>query len=388
MRLILLVLMTLVVSGCSYQKLAEQPPAVSIPINHQIFDTTEVSVTSEAELFYLTPSQQSNFFAYFNKEISKGKLKHEAISDYLLKHLTNFSYYGETLAASQALGQEKGNCMSLAILTTALAKLVGVEYGYREVITLPVYKKQNNLILSSIHLQTKLFNPEPSDIVLKSVAGRSGILIDYFPNASNIKSRYLRYPQFIAMYYKNIASDALVEDQLSVAYANAMRAYHFDGGNPEVLNLMAVIHRRAGDEQTAEQIYQTARAIDEDNLSLLSNHITLLNSQQRQEEVLALRKQIDKLDDRNPYSWLEQAYVAHNQGKMRDAERYYKKTLELAPYVNQAYFGLYQVYMSKDQEHRAKATLAQALEWTHDNRERKQLKYKLYGRNIMLKANE
>jgi len=371
-------------AGCSYQTSVAQREQIEIPFNFDLFQTDKISIISEQSLFELTPKQQAKFLAFFERKVLTGKLKHEAISDYLLQHLNNFTYYGDTLTAQEAFEQNKGNCMSLAILTTALAKLVGVESGYREVITSPVYEKHNNLILSSIHVQTKLFDPSTNDGVIKNVALREGISIDYFPASGNIKSKFIHYPQFIAMYFKNVASDALIKGDFNKAFAYAERAYQYDGGNPEVLNLLAVIHRRAGDSITAEAIYQRARANDDDNLSLLSNYITLLENQQRHLEAVNLRQKIRRIEDPNPYIWLEQAYMAHNAGQLKQAEYYYEKTLALAPYVSQAYRGLYQIYMGKDQVHRAKATLAQALEWTHGTLERQQLKYKLYGRNNTL----
>ncbi|WP_448551959.1 tetratricopeptide repeat protein [Thalassotalea montiporae] len=386
MRSLAVLIFVFMVVGCSNHyggqanQVNQKNAAQALPIAYHLFNPQTVDITSEKALFSLSAAQQQQFLDYYNKALAHGDDKHKIISDYLLSKLSNFTYYGETHTASQAMASLEGNCMSLAILTTALARLVGVDLAFREVLTLPVFEKQNNLVLSSIHVQTKLF-AAPSEGSLSSIFANAGVVIDYFPDSSNIKSRYLKYHQFVAMYYKNIATDALVAGDLETAFANAITAYQYDPASVEVMNLLAVVHRRKGDEYTAEQIYKYAMKRAPNNLSLLSNYATLLSMQQRTKEANRLQEKMAKLEDPNPYSWLDQAYLAQQQGNHQQAIAFFNRTIELAPYVNQAYVGLYQVHMAKGHEARAKNAIAKALDWTYEQSERRQLKYKLYGRN-------
>lgn len=386
MRSLAVLIFIYMVVGCSHQygnQANQTNVEQELPIAYHLFNPQAVDVSSEQALFSLSNAQQQQFLDYYNKALAQGKDKHKIISDYLLSKLSNFTYFGETYTASQAMASLEGNCMSLAILTTALARLVGVDLAFREVLTLPVFEKQNNLILSSTHVQTKLF-AAPSKGGLSSIFANAGVVIDYFPDSRNIKSRYLKYHQFVAMYYKNIATNALVAGDLETAFANALTAYQYDHASVEVMNLLAVIHRRKGDVYTAEQIYKYAMKREPNNLSLLSNYAALLSMHQRTKEANELRQKMGKLEDPNPYSWLEQAHLAQQQGNYQQAIAFYNRTIELAPYVNQAYVGLYRVYMAKGHEARAKNAIARALDWTYNQSERRQLKYKLYGRNKAL----
>lgn len=387
MRLTLIALTLASLIGCNATHVEPSQPKPQISFNQTLYPTANIDVIDEEALFSLTPEQQASFLIYVDNKLAKGKLKHEAISDFLIERLANFTYFGDTLTASQALAQNQGNCMSLAILTTALAKLVGIEYAYREVITMPVFEKQNNILLSSIHVQTKLFNESTNDMGIPGIVSRPGIVIDYFPEPDNIKSKYLRYPQFLAMYYKNIASGALIANQSDTAFAYAKRAFELDEHNPEILNLMAIIHRRAGDEVTAESIYKTAMSLDDSNISLLSNYIVLLIAQGRKMEAMVLKEQLTQLDDTNPYAWLDLAYIAHQNGELNRAEKFYKKTIFIAPYVRAAHIGLFNIYDAQGREQMAEDALLDALEWANGKKERKQIKYKLYGRNQAIEAN-
>jgi len=75
------------------------------------------------------------------------------------------------------------------------------------------------------------------------------------------------------------------------------------------------------------------------------------------------------------------SYLAHGANKKNKAQHYYQKVIDKAPYVHQAYFGLYQIYLADNKRRRAKAILKDGLKWTHDIKQRSIYKYKLFGEN-------
>ena len=383
MTLTLAFLLVLLVSSCSNitnsQQAKSVEQAVKIPINYSLFPYIENEQLNKEDIFFLTQEQQEEFSILFDKKIVKGYEPHKALSEVLKERLTNFTYYGETYDATTTIRLNKGNCMSLAVLTTAYAKYLGLDFSYRKVSTLPIYTKKDDVILSSSHVQTLIY--DPSFIADKDAFYffNPAVVIDYFPSNSNRTGQMFSYETFLAMYYKNIAADALTEKDLNKSFLYANKAYKYDPENIEVINLLAVIHRRTGDLKTAEAIYKAGIDKGEDSIALLSNYIMLLKSQQRTEEVNTLQNKLNKLDDPDPYQWLGEAYTAQKIGKSRQAEFYFKKALKKAPYLNQAYMGLYKIYVKQDKLDKAQAMLIKALEWTYELDERKLYKYKLYN---------
>ncbi len=110
----------------------------------------------------------------------------------------------------------------------------------------------------------------------------------------------------------------------------------------------------------------------------MNNYIFLSKKQNNEKKVAELTKTLENLNDPNPYTWLEQAYIAKKNQQYSKAIRYFMRTLDTAPYVHQAYIGLYQVYLAKHQPIKAKKMLKKALEWTHEFEQRKMYKMKLY----------
>ncbi len=385
-------MLTLVLSACSTKSVNSPQPQIAkqqinIPINDSLFIQTKTTQLNEQAIFSLTLEQQNKFLLKFNKHISLGFKPHTALYEILKEKITDFTYYGETYNAATVMELNKGNCMSLAILTTAYAKLVGLEFSYRVVHTLPIFSKKDDLVLSSSHVQTIIYDPTfvPDESFFYLSTPR--IAIDYFPNKWNRKGKAYSYNAFIAMYYKNLAGDALVEKDLSKSFVYANKAYEYDTKNIDTINLLAVIHRRAGDIKTAEEIYKVALDIGKPNISLLSNYIMLLKSQQRMEEVAVLQNKMNKLDDMNPYQSLGEAFNARRSGNIKQAEVFFKKTLKKAPYLNQAYMGLYHIYVKQQEMDKAQEMLIKALEWTYELDEKKLYKQKLYSISQMIAKN-
>jgi Tfp pilus assembly protein PilF len=350
-----------------------------VPVNRELFLEDDKEINIQKDIFMLSLPQQTSFLSEISKKQDQGFKLHEALEAVLSSKLSNFTYYGKTYNAEKTMRLNSGNCMSLAILTTAYAKLLGLDFSYRKVNTIPVFQRENNLILSSSHVQTIIYDADfiedPNEIYIQ----KPGVVIDYFPDTNNRVGMSFGESTFTSMYYRNLAAGALVDNELAKAFTLAEIAHDFDQRNVEAINLLAVIHRRAGDDFSAEMIYQAGFEIEKSSLALMSNYIMLLRKQKRYEEASIYQNKLDDLDDPNPYHWLEQAYMAEKYQRTNKAVYYYQKALKSAPYLNQAYMGLYKIFREKGHILKAKSMLSKALEWTYEIEQRKQYKQKLYS---------
>ena len=152
---VITLLLVFVIAGCT-QSPKTTPSQLQKPttlLNHALF--TPITVIDEASIFHLPDNEKRAFEAYVQKAQARQVRKDRIIAHYLESKLDHFSYDGATLSASAALKQKEGNCISLAILTQAYANLLGIETGFSEVATMPVYKRQGQTILISSHFKTK-----------------------------------------------------------------------------------------------------------------------------------------------------------------------------------------------------------------------------------------
>jgi tetratricopeptide (TPR) repeat protein len=362
--------------GCSSieEHRSDKAPIV---LNTNLFNPLS-TVVSEQELYHLTEQQQQEFLSFYQLQISKGYLPHLAIHRFFESKLTNFTYYGKTYIASKAMLESSGNCMSLAILTTALSRLVGVEMDYRKMHSLPIYEKHGNIILSSSHVQSLLYDPSFVPDEEYFYLSRPGIVIDYFPQEGNLRSKRVDSNVFLAMYYVNKAAEYYIESALDNAFAYAQEAYRLDSESTSAMNLLALLHKKRGDEATAERLYLAALESSDVNISVMDNYVSLLKKQGKLSEARKVKQRIENIYDPNPYHWLEKAQLARQQNEYEDAERFYRKTIKLAPYVKQAYLELHEVYLLQDKKQQAITTLQQSLLWVHEPEQKRKYKRQLY----------
>ncbi|BDX05642.1 tetratricopeptide repeat protein [Planctobacterium marinum] len=295
---------------------------------------------NEADIFRLTAEQEADFKAWFYDPIRIDEPVHDRVYYYLDKYTDGFDYRGNTYNATQAMTHKAGNCLSLAIMTTALAKIVGVEVGYQLVNATPVYKKRNNVLLLSYHVRTFLYDPSwrPKKDVITLIRPR--LIVDYFPNRYDVPGDEISEQQFMGMYYRNLAADALLQDQLSEAFWFAEKALSLAANDAENINMMAVIYRRLQEDDLAEAFYQYGMAAAENNTNLLSNYAVMLEAQNRPEQAELIRQKLLEFPDSNPYAWIKLGHDAFLEGQHGRAISYYQRAMALAPYLDEIYFGL------------------------------------------------
>ena len=365
-------------SGCSSTETHQLSEKHTVQLNIGLFIPI-TSVISETELYTLTEEQQQKFLHFYQSKISTQYLPHEIIEQFLSSQLSNFTYYGKTYTAHEAMLKNTGNCMSLAILTTALSKIVGIDMDYRQMNSLPVYEKHGNVILSSSHVQSVLYDPTfvPDDELV--YIRKPAVVIDYFPQEDNISSNtIINSTQFLSMYYVNKAAEFYIEQNFDHAFAYASQAYSLNIESISAMNLLALLHKKRGDEKTAEELYIAAMTSKDKNISVLDNYVSLLKSQGRLNRAKLVMQRLDNMYDPNPYHWLEKAQFARRKKEYKAAERYYRKVIKLAPYVKQAYVELYDIYLVQDKKLQAITTLQKSLPWIYEAKQKRKFKKQLY----------
>ncbi len=132
-RICLAAFLVVSLSSCSSHKKSPLPTKEfkNIALNSGLFDDTSKQESFSDDIFYLTPEQKTEVLTQVNKRIALGEPKYEALSKVLQSRLGNFTYYGETYSAEETTRLNKGNCMSLAVLTGAFAEAIGLEYSFR-----------------------------------------------------------------------------------------------------------------------------------------------------------------------------------------------------------------------------------------------------------------
>ncbi|MDY6984501.1 MAG: tetratricopeptide repeat protein [Pseudomonadota bacterium] len=353
----------LLLQGCAHQELPAPETAAPWLGNSALFGERPALPTTD-ELHRLTAEQQAEFLAWFNDPSRSHQAAHYRLSVYLENKVGTYQYVPETLPAAVVLASNGGNCLSLAMVTTALADLVGIEVSYQFMDDQPVYEYQGSVVIRGNHISAIVKNPDWEDIrgTALALTTSPGIRIDYFPELRGRFLANLDRNGYLALYYDNIASDAIARGDYDSAYWHLREALHLAPEHGASLNMLAIVHRRKGDTAGAERIYQHGIAHADDRLTLLKNYESLLITSGRMAEAAEVRRQLEAIDDTSPLHWLQLARASEQRGDWNESIAYYRRVLQLVPYMHEVHLALAQAYYASGELRRAESELASAVE--------------------------
>ncbi|MDP5136968.1 tetratricopeptide repeat protein [Rheinheimera baltica] len=347
-------------SACSSTgKLTLQEP--TLPYS-DLLAQVHSDVPSVQDIFSLTIEQEQEFLAYFHAPEHQDLAGRKRLYNFLSQHTAYFDYQGHNYTASQAYRLKAGNCISLAVLTKALADVVGVDIKFQSIISAPVFDMKNSYMLSSDHVRTFLYE---SDFVSKrgnSYFLQPLLVIDYLPAAGDIVGENISEKTFIAMFYRNLAADALLKENYHQALALLKTALSFDPTYGAVINLVAITHRRLNEPELAAKFYEYGLQVSNRKTSLTSNYAVLKQLQGDEHGAEQLRQSLSRQDDNDPYFWYLLGKTAIEQRHPADAAIYFSKAIERAPYMHELYLELAVAQYQNEQPQRARNTLERAAE--------------------------
>jgi len=329
MRNPLLLLMTVFVIfqlvACT--SISEETPLVDVSIIENAKDSLpelnsskfgeQQHFRSNDSVIELTTEQKNHFITYYKSSDNRDTPGHQRLYEYLQSFGETFVYGNLTSDAKSTLDQGTGNCMSLAVLTTALAKAVDIEIKYQLVNRIPVFQEYGSVVFNAQHIRSIVYKPRNEDIA--DLAGttitvfRESAIIDYYPSRSNFSHGFVSEDEFYAMYFRNLASEAIGQDNNNRAYWLLKHSLEIEPESHQTINSLAILHRRVGDYRKAEELYKYGIKIASNKIVLLKNYKVLLLFQKRYDEAEKISRELENLEDHNPFNWLLAANDAFDE---------------------------------------------------------------------------
>jgi Flp pilus assembly protein TadD len=380
-RIVFAIIITIAcLSGCNSTSPSQKAPQtlqLNQVINHSLFEQQQ---TPDEKTIFTLPKKEKTRFLMYAAQRPDMRLD-RVIYHYLENELINFRYHGDTLTATQTLTLEKGNCISLAILTQSYANILNLETSFQEMTSEPVYAKESNLVYVANHFRTKVYAPKEEKKKGVIEFFRPGTLIDYFPTRGSFYSGSATYDDLLSKFYSNLAAKALEKKQLNSAYSLLLQANKYTPNDPELFNFAGILHRRKGDLASAKVIYQTALNQNLKSVNLLSNYQVLAQELGDEELTAQLNEQlIDK--EKDPYELLVIAQNAVQRGALNKAKASIELAISKAPYIAELYLELAKVRYQQGDNQRTQALIEQAIKLERNKEKLNVYQAKLISLNI------
>ena len=283
------------------------------------------------DIFSLLPRQQQLFTEYLQEQHQQQQLTYKATADYLESIAYSFDYQSNTYKAQDGFEQRQGNCLSLVILSSALAKVAGLEHSFKLVHSAPTHHQNDGLEFISSHVNITIYdNPSAKT---NTILRPASVTIDYFRDGDSVTSEVISENDIRILYWQNRAGEALKNKDYDLAFAYTSKATEIDAKHPETLNLLAILYRKIGREEQAIEIYKYAMKHKIYSYTLIDNYAHILEKNGLYKEAADMFLKVEEVNETNPYVWLELGRKSLNGGQYVKAQRFFKQSAKLGPYL-------------------------------------------------------
>ncbi len=354
---------TTVVMLCAALSACASAPGVPPPLFNDAAFGAPMKTASPADVFAVSDAMKS----YLHDHISyraRNDNPRQALFDALYKKgQLRLEYDAEmTRNAAEAFDARAGNCLSLVLMTAALAKELHLAVQYQTVMTEESWSRSGDLYFVSGHVNLTL-GKKTSDPG-NGYDARGLLTIDFLPpeDGAGYRTQPISEETILAMYLNNRAAETLAERRIEQAYWWARAAILQDPGFGAAYNTLGVIFRRHGNLEDARRSFAFALERSPSDTFIMANLAQSLEALGREAQAQALRERLARLQPEPPFHFFNLGQKAMLAGDYRAAVTLFSREVARDPYYHEFHFGLAQAYFKLGELRLADRELSLAME--------------------------
>ncbi|MBT1450479.1 tetratricopeptide repeat protein [Glaciecola sp. XM2] len=304
----------------------------------------EVVIETPSQIFALNAAAET-FVTKQLMPIDDQSERMQALVQYIFDR-TDFNLLYKTHAntvASETFENRAANCLSLTIMTYALASSAELSVNFQEVVIPEYWTRQDGYSVLNGHINLKFYQKNKLG---KFTVASPSIEVDFDPLSpkEHFPARKIDKARVIAMFYNNKAAEALVDKNYVRAFAYLNASLRTDDRFVSSLNNLGILYRIIGNFVQAETTYKTAIRINRDYLQLQENLAYLYASQGRFAEHRKLLEKVEEKRKLNPYYHFNLGQQANDKRKFQQAIKHFREAVALDDDKHEFYFGLATAY--------------------------------------------
>jgi Tfp pilus assembly protein PilF len=279
------------------------------PILGRIYTEAELPAMN---LFGLSPEMRR-----FVDEATEGKRtydsKAEAIHDALLSSVESggrgITYSAQTTNTGiDAFEARQANCLSYTLLYVAMAKYVGLDAYFNEVMLPPTWDMRGeDTYLFMRHMNARVVMPKFFRTLTKVVdvgdARTADIIVDLEMRRyrSTYKQHRLSNDQVASQYYSNRGMELAAQGDVKNAFLHLRKALSLAENSSYIWSNMGSLYRRQGFLPEAEALYLRGLTVDQYDYTVMHNLTGLYRAMGNKERESLFRDKVRRHRAANPY---------------------------------------------------------------------------------------
>ena len=359
LKILILCLLSIVVS-CSYTKQLYTPDEMRLYIRQMI--------SPEASERIIVPFEVNDEIRKVAREATGGlNTDREKIFALLYKVLDKndvdlqYDQY-KTYTAIETYESGRGNCLSFTNLLVGMARSLGIEAFYVEVMREGEYDLLEGLVVNQRH------------ICAGYELGGKVELVDFAVNARKyLSNKRLDDIEGVANYFNNKGYDLLKDGKIDDAVVIFQMAVDICPTFSWGYNNLAVALSRKGDIQGAARNYKKALELDSSYEAPYGNLASLYYNMGEREQAERYLDLLDKIKSKNPYLHVARGVMLKEQKAYDKAMKEMKKALSLDRKNVKARIEIAKLYIEIGEPRPAARHLKTALRLSPDDQEARQL---------------
>ena len=267
-----------------------------------------------------------------------------------------------TRTASEAFDARAGNCLSLVLMTAALARELGLEVRYNRVFAEDAWSRVGEFHVASSHVNVTLGRRSGDPRALFS--DRDLLTIDFMQTrrGSSYRAFEIRESTVVAMFMNNRAAEALAAGRVDDAYWWARSAIAQDPAYLGAYNTLGVIYRHRGHLREAEAVLAEVLEREPANTHAMSNLALVLTDEGRAGEAAALSQRLARLEPVPPFHYFDLGMAQMRAGNYAAARDLFTREVERDASYHEFHFWLAAAHAALGDNAAARRHLALALE--------------------------
>jgi Tfp pilus assembly protein PilF len=266
-----------------------------------------------------------------------------------------------TRTAAQAFEDRAGNCLSLVILSAALARELDLKTSFQQVMGEASWSLAGDMLVVNDHINLVLGSSNPGSSW--SVDSGMALIVDFLPSEvmRGARTRAISEHTVITMFMNNRAVEALLDGRVDAAYAWARSALQREPGFTPALNTLGVLYQKRGLLPEAAQVFTLALQQTPDSASTLSNLAGVQRSLGQTDQAQATEARLAQLRQTAPWSEFRQAQAAMRRGQYEQARTLLRQAAARDPNQRDVHVWLAQAELSLGNHQAAEQQLSLAI---------------------------